>query len=326
MEVGNQSWAEYTWSSLSKTKFGHDEAVSSFLMANVIVNGVTIEYEVCGTGEPMLFVMGLGGQLTEWPDDFVQLFVDRGFQVIRFDNRDIGLSTQTDWEPPSRGKIIRSLITRRPLKDVGYTVRDMADDAAGLLDSLGISSCHVMGVSMGGMISQELAICHPAKVRSLCSIMSNTGDRKNGGIARTLIAKFARQQPATRENAVEVAVDTFAAISGPHFDADEYRLVAESAVARSFAPAGMARQTAAIAGSRDRTALLGSISVPTLVVHGLIDQLVQPSGGIATTKAIPAARLLAFADMAHDLPRTRWHEMCDEIIRNAERAAAEPVS
>ena len=294
-------------------------------MANVNVNGVTIEYEVHGTGEPLLFVMGLGGQLTAWPDDFVQLFVDRGFQVIRFDNRDIGLSTQTAWEPPSQGKMMRSFITRRPLKDVGYTVPDMADDAAGLLDSLGISSCHVMGVSMGGMISQELAIRHPAKVRSLCSIMSNTGDRKNGGIARALIPKFARQKPATRETAVDAAVDTFAAISGPHFDADDYRLLAEAAVTRSFTPAGLARQTAAIAGSRDRTALLGAISVPTLVIHGLIDQLVQPSGGIATTKAIPSARLLAFADMAHDLPRPRWQEMCDEIVRNAERAAAVPI-
>ena len=294
-------------------------------MANLSVNDITIDYEVLGSGEPMLFVMGLGGQLTAWPDDFVQLFLDRGFQVIRFDNRDIGLSTQTDWEPPSHGKMMRSFISRRILRDVGYTVPDMADDAAGLLDALDISSCHVMGISMGGMISQELAIRHPAKVRSLCSIMSNTGDRKNGGIAATLIPKIARQKPATRETAVEAAVDTFTAISGPHFDADEYRLVAHADVTRSFTPDGVARQTAAIAGSRDRTALLGSVSVPTLVIHGLIDPLVQPSGGIATTKAIPNARLLAFADMAHDLPRPRWQEMCDAIVRNAERAVAPPV-
>lgn len=294
-------------------------------MANIETNGVTIEYEVHGTGEPLLFVMGLGGQLTAWPDDFVQLFVDRGYQVIRFDNRDIGLSTQTDWEPPSQGKMMRSFITRRPLKDVGYTVPDMADDAAGLLDALGIASCHVMGISMGGMISQELTIRHPERVRSLCSIMSNTGDRKNGGIAPSLIPKMARQKPATLETAVEVGIETFRAISGPHFDADDYRLVAEQAVARSFTPAGLARQTAAIAGSRDRTALLGAITVPTLVIHGLIDPLVQFSGGVATTKAIPTARMLAFPDMAHDLPRPRWQEMCDEIVQNCERSAGVAV-
>lgn len=288
-------------------------------MANVDVNGVTIEYEVHGTGEPMLFIMGLGGQLTAWPDDFVQLFVDQGFQVIRFDNRDIGLSTQTDWEPPSQAKMMRSFITRRPLKGAGYTVPDMADDAAGLLNSLDIGSCHVMGVSMGGMIAQELTIRHPEKVRSLCSIMSNTGDRKHGGIAPSLIPKMARQKPATRDNAVDAAIETFTLISGPHFDADEYRKLAIAAVERSFAPAGLARQTAAIAASRDRTELLGTVAVPTLVIHGLIDQLVQPSGGIATTKAIPSARMLAFPDMAHDLPRPRWHEMRDEIVANTKR-------
>lgn len=290
-------------------------------MANVNVNGVTIEYQVHGNGEPLLLIMGLGGQLTAWHDDFVQLFVDRGFQVIRFDNRDIGLSTQTKWEPPSQGKMMRAFITRRPLKDVGYTVPDMADDAAGLLDALTINSCHVMGVSMGGMISQELAIRHPGKVRSLCSIMSNTGDRKHGGIAPSLIPKMARQKPATRETAVELAIETLQAISGPHFDPDDFRLLAEAAIERSFEPAGVARQAAAIAASRDRTALLGSVSVPTLVVHGLADRLVQPSGGVATAKAIPSSRLLCFADMAHDLPRPRWQELCDEIVRNTQRTS-----
>ena len=256
-------------------------------MANIDVNGVTLEYQVHGTGEPLLFIMGLGGQLTAWHDEFVQLFVDQGFQVIRFDNRDIGLSTQTDWVPPSQAKMMRSIITRRPLKGAGYDVPDMADDAACLLEALGIRSSHVMGISMGGMIAQELTIRHPEKVRSLCSIMSNTGDRKNGGIAPSLILKFARQKPAPRETAAEAAVELFRTISGPHFDADDYRQLAIEAIERSYAPAGVARQTAAIAASRDRTELLGAVTAPTLVIHGLVDQLVQPSGGIATTKAIP---------------------------------------
>jgi len=290
-------------------------------MASVDVNGITIEYEIHGEGEPILFVMGLGGQLTAWHDEFVDLFVEEGYQVIRFDNRDIGLSTQTDWTPPSQGKMMRSFLTRRPLQGVGYTVPDMADDAAGLLDALGIQRAHVMGISMGGMISQEIAIRHPEKVLSLCSIMSNTGDRKHGGIAASLIGKIARQKPPTRENAAELSVETYRAFSGPHFDPVEHRRIAEAAVERSFTPAGVARQTAAIAASRDRTPLLAAVTAPTLVIHGLVDPLVKPDGGEATAKAIPSARLLAFPDMGHDLPRPRWTELRDEIVRNAQRAA-----
>ena len=152
--------------------------------------------------------------------------------------------------------------------------------------------------------------------------MSNTGDRKNGGITLSLARKVGRQQTPTPENAVETSVETFRLISGPHFDIDDYRVVAQAAVERSFTPEGVARQTAAIAASRDRTPLLGAVTVPTLVIHGLADPLVKPSGGIATAKAIPSARLLAFADMAHDLPRPRWAEMRDEVLRNAQRSPA----
>jgi len=290
-------------------------------MARAVVNnGIEIEYDIIGTGEPFLFVMGLGGQLTAWHDEFVELFVNRGYQVIRFDNRDIGLSTQTNWDPPSQAKLARAFLTRRPLEGAGYTVGDMANDASGLLDVLGIPSAHVMGVSMGGMISQELAIQHPAKVRSLCSIMSHTGDRKNGGIAASLMAKMARDKPVPPEEAVDNSVEIFARFCGPHFDPEEHRAMAQEAFDRSYTPAGVARQTAAIAASRDRTALLGKLTMPTLVVHGLLDPLIKPDGGEATTKAIPGSRMLAFADMAHDLPKPRWQELSDEIIRNAQRA------
>lgn len=293
-------------------------------MAHVTANGITIEYEVHGSGEPFLFVMGLAGQLVAWPDEFIQLFVDRGYQVIVFDNRDIGLSSQTEWKAPSLLKQIWSTITRRPLRRVGYTVPDMADDAAGLLTALGIDRAHVLGISMGGMIAQELAIRHPDRVMSLCSIMSNTGDRKNGGVSLPLAAKFARQPPATRENAVETSVETFQLISGPHFDPVEYRPYAERAVARSFTPDGVERQMAAIAGSRDRTELLHMVTAPTLVVHGLVDPLVKPSGGIATAMAVPRSRLLAFGDMGHDLPRPRWHEICDAAVDNAQSVQGAP--
>lgn len=289
-------------------------------MPQVQANGMTLEYEIRGVGEPILFVMGLAAQLTDWPEEFLDLFVDRGYQAIRFDNRDIGLSTQTDWTPPSQARSIAAHLLRRPLKGVGYTMPDMADDAAALLSALDIEQAHVVGVSMGGMIAQELAVGHPLQVKSMCSIMSNTGDRKNGGVSPKLIRKFARQAPPSRDTAVDRAVETFSVISGPHFDAETFRTLAEQGVERSYKPDGMARQSAAIAGSRDRTPLLGSVKAPTLVMHGLVDELVRPSGGMATARAIPDSRLLGFGDMGHDLPRPRWGEMCDAIIDNARRA------
>ena len=142
--------------------------------------GITIEYDIREEGESILFVMGLGGQLIDWPEEFVDLFVARGYQVIRFDNRDAGLSSQTDWEPPSTRKSMLSMLSRRPLRDVGYTVEDMAVDAAQLLGVLNIDSAHVVGISMGGMIAQAMAVNHPNKVRSLCSIASKPGDRRSG--------------------------------------------------------------------------------------------------------------------------------------------------
>lgn len=289
-------------------------------MPNVNVNGVTLEYDVRGEGQPILFVMGLGGQLIDWRDEFVDQFVERGYQVIRFDNRDVGLSTQTDWEPPSLLRQLFATLLRRPVKNVGYTMQDMANDAAGLLTALGIDRAHVVGASMGGMIVQELAIGHPDRVLSMCSIMSNTGDRKNGGFSAALIRRFARVKPPTRKNAVETIVGTIRAVSGPHFDEEAFRAVAKQAVARAWTPEGVARQSAAIAGSRDRTPHLQKVTTPTLVIHGLADPLVKPSGGVATAEAVHGSRLLAFGDMGHDLPRPRWSEICHEIIENAERA------
>lgn len=289
-------------------------------MPSADVNGITIEYDIRGDGDPVLFVMGLGGQLIDWEEEFVDLFVAEGYQAIRFDNRDIGLSTQTTWEPPTQRRSMISMVTRRPLKDVGYTVRDMAADAAGLLEALDIESAHVVGISMGGMISQELAINHPRRVRSLCSIMSNTGDRKNGGIAFKLIRQLGRRPPPTLENAVEDTVVTFRAISGPHFDEEATRKLATVGVTRSFTPAGVARQTAAIGGSPDRTRRLSAVDAATLVIHGLVDPLVKPSGGIATANAISGSRLLMLPDMGHDLPQPRWPELRDAIVENFRRA------
>jgi pimeloyl-ACP methyl ester carboxylesterase len=288
-------------------------------MPSVDVNGVTIEYERSGAGEPLLLVMGLGAQLTAWPTEMVALLEQAGFDVIRFDNRDIGLSSAFDWEPPSPVRAFIGRLLRRPVP-TGYVVDDMADDASGLLDALGIDRAHVVGASMGGMIAQALAIRHPRRVASLTSIMSNPGDGSGGATAKVLLA-FARRDEPTPANAVDLAVETFRRISGPHFSEAAYRPLAEAAVARSFRPEGVARQTAAVMASADRTEGLSRLAVPALVVHGLIDPLVKPSGGIATAQAIPGSRLLMFNDMAHDLPTPRLPEIVDSIAWVAELAA-----
>jgi pimeloyl-ACP methyl ester carboxylesterase len=289
-------------------------------MATAQANGISIEYDVHGEGDPLLLVMGLGGQLTAWTADIVDEFVARGFQVIRYDNRDTGLSTEFDWEPPSQVKTITAMVARRPIH-ADYEIGDMAADGAGLLDALGIESAHVVGASMGGMIAQTMAIEHPDKVRTLTSIMSNTGDHKNGGISKKLMAKLVRRPEITRENAVDESVKLFRLISGPHFDAVEHRRLATADVERSFRPEGTARQTAAIAASPDRTKGLAGVTAPTLVIHGLADPLVLPSGAVATTRAVPGSRLVLYPDMGHDIPAPRHAEIADEIRRHADRAA-----
>jgi pimeloyl-ACP methyl ester carboxylesterase len=288
-------------------------------MAQVSANGITIEYERRGSGDPLLLVMGLGGQLIDWPDGFVDELVGAGFDVISFDNRDIGLSTETDWEPLSPVKAVAKKLARRPI-NAEYTIVDMAADAGGLLDALGVESAHVVGMSMGGMIAQQLTIDLPEKVRSLTSIMSNPGDGKSGRIAGKVMAKMARMPEPTRESAAQRSVDSFLLWSGPHFDPAEHLERSLRGVERSFRPVGVARQTTAIMASPDRTEGLGGVTAPTLVVHGLLDLLVKPSGGIATARAVPGSRLLMLPDMGHDLPRPRWTEMVGQIRLNADRS------
>lgn len=292
-------------------------------MPQAEANGLTFEYERQGSGEPLLLIMGLGAQLTAWPTEIVDGLAGRGFDVIRFDNRDAGLSSRCEWEPPSPLKAFFRKLLRRPV-ETGYVIDDMAADAAGVLDALGIESAHVVGASMGGMIAQALAVNHPQRVRSLTSIMSNPGDG-SGGMTAKLMVQFARRPEPTRANAVEQAITTFRSISGPHFDEAEYRPLAEAAVERSFRPDGLARQTAAIMASPDRTTGLRQLKAPTLVVHGLLDPLVKPSGGIRTAEVVPDSRLLMFNDMGHDLPAPRIPEILDAIASVAARAGRDAV-
>lgn len=289
-------------------------------MAQAASNGITIEYERHGDGEPLLLVMGLGGQLTDWPQGFIDALVAAGFEVIVYDNRDIGLSSEFDWEPPSPVRAIAKTLVKRPPK-AEYTIPDMAADAAGLLNALGIESAHVVGMSMGGMIAQQLTIDHPERVRSLTSIMSNPGDGKSGRVTVKVMAKMARMPAPTRENAADRSVNSFLLWSGPHFDPEVHRERASRSVERSFRPLGMRRQTTAIMASPDRTPGLQNVTAPTLVVHGLVDTLVKPNGGVATAKAVPGSRLLMFPDMGHDLPEPRWGEIAAEIRDNADRVS-----
>ena len=276
------------------------------------IGTTSIEYEVIGEGEPLLLVMGLGCQLIHWPDEFVRLLVGRGFQVIRFDNRDIGLSTKMTGRPPTIARTVGALLSKR-LARSDYKLSDMADDAAGLLDHLGIGRAHVVGVSMGGMIAQSIAIGHPGKVASLTSIMSNTGDRKNGRVSVGLIKKMPKYLKSTPETRFTNALAVDQLISGTVFDETATGDVIRRAIARDADELGTARQSAAISASPDRTPGLNKVTAPTLVIHGLMDPLVLPSGGIATARAVPGARLLMFPDMGHDLPVARWPEIVDAI-------------
>ncbi len=291
-------------------------------MEMIAANGIEICYDdTGGSGEPLLLVMGLGGQLVDWPDGFVDALITRGFRVIRFDNRDIGLSTEFDWPVPPTRKLVAGFVANRPV-EAGYLISDMAADAAELLEALSIDSAHVVGVSMGGMIGQTMAFEHRSRLRSLVSIMSNTGDRRNGRADGRVMVRMARAPRVTRNEAPSVSTEMYSMWAGSSWDHTEHLARAERAVARSWRPDGVERQTAAIAASPDRTPGLGTITAPTLVIHGLQDRLVRPSGGIATARAVPGSRLVMYPDMGHDLPPTRWDEMADQIAVNARRAEA----
>ncbi len=288
-------------------------------MPSVSANNITIEYEQRGSGPHLVAIMGLGGQLTDWSDGFLDL-LSQHFTVTVFDNRDAGLSSEMGGDPLTKRQFAKSQLTRtKPPSE--YLLEDMAADTNGLLEQLDIAKAHVIGISMGGMIAQSLAINHAAKVLSLTSIMSKPGDPKSGGIDKKLLLKIARRQDVTREGAVEASLATFAAIGGSSWDREAHRIRAERSVARSFRPEGQLRQTAAIAASPNRTRGLRELRIPALVIHGLQDPLVRPSGGIATAKAVPGSRLLMFPDMGHDLPENRWPEITEAIEVNTRRAA-----
>ena len=285
------------------------------------VGDIELCFEQFGRREDpaLLLVMGLGTQMLAWREDFCEQLAARGLRVIRFDNRDNGRSTILRHIPPPT---MRQLVTR----DVtpGYTLEDMAADAVGLLDHLGVEAAHVAGASMGGMIAQTMAVRHPGRVASLTSIMSTTGARGVGQPALGLYPVLLRRAPRERAAYVEFSVRTIAAIGSPGYprDDEDIRAVAGRAYDRGIHPAGTGRQLAAILAAADRTPALRALDVPALVVHGLADRLVRPSGGRATATAIPGARLEEIRGMGHDLPQGVWPQVVEGIARLAERASS----
>jgi pimeloyl-ACP methyl ester carboxylesterase len=283
------------------------------------VGEIEICFETFGSrGDPaLLLVMGLGTQMVAWPEDFCRRLAGRGYFVIRFDNRDVGRSTHMRGRAPT----IRQLLLR-DRRAARYSLADMAADAIGVLDHLGIERAHVAGASMGGMIAQTMAARHPDRVLSLASIMSNTGHRWKGTPGLRIYPTFMRSPGRTREGAVESTVSVFKLIGSPGFpfDEDATRRTAGLSYDRGYNPAGTSRQLAAILTAGDRTSELRGITAPTVVIHGTNDRMVRPSGGRATAAAIPGAQLVTIAGMGHDLPRGAWDRMIDAIVANAQRA------
>jgi pimeloyl-ACP methyl ester carboxylesterase len=267
--------------------------------------------------------MGLGTQMIAWHDEFCGALAGRGFHVVRYDNRDIGRSTILDAvAPPTLAQIVR-----RDARAAGYTLAEMAADGVGVLDHLGIERAHVVGASMGGMIAQTIAARRPERVLSLTSIMSSTGSRWRGQPALRTYAKFLRPVSSDRATYIQQTSELFDVIGSPGFDHDDegLRELLGRMYDRGHDAHATGRQLAAILASGNRTAELRHITAPTLVIHGTADRLVAPSGGRATARAIPGAKLMMIEGMGHDLPRGAWPQMIDAIVENAARAAAPAV-
>jgi pimeloyl-ACP methyl ester carboxylesterase len=259
--------------------------------------------------------MGLASQMILWDDEFCERLAVQGFWVIRFDNRDVGRSTiMRGQRVPRRWQLLT-----RNVRGAAYSLDDMAADAIGLLDHLGIGATHVVGASMGGMIAQLMAIHHPERVLSLVSIMSTTGNRRVGRPRPRVAMWMLRKPRGDREGYIEDHMATYHVVGSQEFEFDEEhrRERAGRCFDRGIHPAGSARQMAAVTTAPDRTALLGQVRVPTTVIHGDADPLVNVSGGRATADAIPGAKLVILAGMGHDLPRELWPQIIDAITQNA---------
>lgn len=281
-------------------------------MPKALANGIYIEYETFGdpSGRPLLLIGGLADQMIHWEDGLVNDLAARGHYVIRFDNRDTGLSTKFD----------EAEMKNSP----PYTLDDMADDAVGLLNALGIRKAHICGVSMGGMIAQTVAIRHPPCVLSLISIYSTTGNRDLPPPKPAMMELLLAPVPREREVYIEHMVSLFKTMAGPGFAFDETwaRMITAKAFDRCFSPEGTARQLRAIMTQDNRKKALASVTVPTLVIHGTDDPVVPVEAGVDTAQAIPGAQLMLIEGMGHDLPHGgAWPQIVDAIAAHTLKAS-----
>jgi pimeloyl-ACP methyl ester carboxylesterase len=289
-------------------------------------NGIDICYEIFGdpAADPLLLIMGLGGQMIHWEDDFCRQLAARGFRVIRFDNRDIGKSSKmTGGKRLTPVELLKLRFLKIPIA-APYKLRDMAEDTVGLMDALGIKSAHLVGASMGGMIAQETTMLFPQRVRSLTSIMSTTGNPKVPPPTREASAMLMAPPPLTKEEYFERYAQTWKILRAGSFPQDEAldRSRAERTFERGLNPAGVGRQLRAILASGSRKERLRAVKVPTLVIHGTVDPLVRPEGGKDTAASIPGAKLLMIEGMGHALPIPMWPQIIDAIDKHAHGAAA----
>lgn len=284
------------------------------------VGDVELAYETLGRHEdpPVLLVMGLGAQMHYWPDGFCRALADHGLFVVRYDNRDVGLSTHLD----DAGPVDLEALLAGGGPPAPYRLEELADDAVGLIGALGLQSAHLVGISLGGMIVQLAAIEHPERVRSLVSIASTTGDPSVGGARPEALAALFAPPGTTREEVADRAIAVAGVIGSPGFERDEQwlRWRAGRAFDRGLDPDGVSRQAAAVFTAGDRTERLGVVGVPALVVHGSADPLVDVSGGEATAAAIPDAELLVIDGLGHDLPPGVWTPLADAIAATVRRA------
>jgi len=287
--------------------------VAARTLGRVAANGMELAYETFGdaSAPPVVLIMGLATQMIAWPDELCEGLARDGLFVVRFDNRDVGESTHLRNLPPPR--LADIVVRRRPPP---YSIGDMAADAAGLLDSLGLGQVHLVGASMGGFIAQTVALEHADRVRTLTLMMTSTGSRRVGQPRPRVYARLLRRRVAAgRPAAIAATVETFRLIGSPGFAFDEQyiRDLAGRSYDRGYDPVGSRRQLAASVSQPNRTADLRRITVPALVIHGLHDPLVAPSGGLAIARAIPDSRFAGFSGMGHDLPRALWPEFVREI-------------
>ena len=296
-------------------------------MTIATVNGITIWHEVIGPedGKPILLISGVGTQSTRWKDDFVAQLVDRGYRVIKMDNRDIGLSQKfTEHGIPNFAQIIADKAAGKA-PAVPYTLSDMAADGAALLDHLGIDKAHICGFSMGGMIVQLMAIEHPDKVLSMTSVMSNSGNPDLPRATDAAMAALTKPRPDARQDReafIASRIETDHVIGSPAYpipDA-ELRAQAEADLERSYHPTGFSRQYAAILATRDRRSELQKLTMPVSVIHGVDDPLVPVTGGRDTAANCPTAELFEIAGMGHNFPREVYAQVLDGIDHAVNRA------